>query len=375
MNFGLSETQQAIKDSAREFLSKEAPLAHVRALMEGDTAFDGALWRKCAEQGYLGMPFDERYGGVGLGAVEMAALLEEMGRSLTPGPFISTVLLAGTALSTAGNETQKQRYLAPLCRGESCATLALLERNASWDHADVRLEASANRSGFQVSGEKLFVPDVADADVMIVAARIAPQADLALLCVPSNAPGLRWTLTPAVDLTRRLYRVTFDRVQIPADDLLAQGDKAAHTLARALDVAAAGLAAEMVGGMQALLDLTVGYAKTRSQFGRPIGSFQAVQHRCVDMLALLEGSRSAAYYAAWTLSQNDADACRAVSVAKAYASEAFREVGNLAIQVHGGMGFTWENDAHLYYRRAKGSELMCGDATFHRTRIARSLFG
>ena len=374
MNFGLSETQQAIKDSAREFLSKESSLADVRRLIETETAFDGELWRKCAAQGYVGMPFEEQYGGVGLGPVETAALLEEMGRALLPGPFVSTVLLAGTVLQNAGSEPQKQRYLAALCRGEARATVAWLERTASWDHREVQMQARATDNGIELNGEKLFVPD-ADADVMIVAARVGPGSELLLLIVPRTSSGVRCVLTPGVDLTRRLYQVTFDRVHVAADDILARGPAAEAALDRALDATAAGLAAEMVGGIQQLLDLTVAYAKTRSQFGRAIGSFQAVQHRCVDMLALLEGSRSAAYYAAWALSQNDPDAWRAVSVAKAYASDAFREAGNLSIQVHGGMGFTWENDAHLYYRRAKGAELMCGDATFHRARIARAIVG
>jgi alkylation response protein AidB-like acyl-CoA dehydrogenase len=375
MNFGLSETQQAIKDAAREFLSKEAPIADVRRLIDTETAFDRGLWRKCAEQGYLGMIFGEQYGGVALGPVEMAALLEEMGRALLPGPFISTVLMAGTVLDTAGSETQKQTHLAPLCRGEAQATVALLERSASWDHRDVRLEANAAGDGYDLHGEKLFVSDAGVADFMIVAARLSTSSELALLIVPSDSSGVRRNVTPGVDLTRRLYQVTFENVHVPPDRVLARADRAMAALDRALDVTAAGLAAEMVGGMQQLLDLTVAYAKTRSQFGRPIGSFQAVQHRCVDILALLEGSRSAAYYAAWALSRNDPDASRAVSVAKAYASDAFREAGNLSIQVQGGMGFTWENDAHLYYRRAKGAELMCGDASFHRTRIARALVG
>jgi alkylation response protein AidB-like acyl-CoA dehydrogenase len=297
-----------------------------------------------------------------------------MGRALLPGPFVSTVLLAGTVLQSAGSEAQKQRHLAPICRGEARATVAWLERSASWDHRDVQMRANAAGDEFELTGEKLFVSDAAEADILIVAARSA-ASELLLLIVPRTSRGVRCAFTPGVDLTRRLYRVAFDGAPVTADNVLARGPAAEAALNRALDATAAGLAAEMVGGIQQLLDLTVAYAKTRAQFGRPIGSFQAVQHRCVDMLALLEGSRSAAYYAAWALSQQDPDASRAVSVAKAYASDAFREAGNLAIQVHGGMGFTWENDAHLYYRRAKGAELMCGDATFHRARIARALLG
>lgn len=372
MNFGLSETQQTIKNTAREFFSKECPIAHVRRVMETDTAFDAALWARCAEQGWTGMIFPERYDGFGLGMVEMAATLEEMGRALVPGPFISTVLLAGTVLDRAGSEEQKQKYLRAICRGDARSTLALLETSASWSPDAVQLAATRHADGgYELNGEKLFVADAGVADFLLVAARI--DRDLAVLIVPGGASGVTTTLTAGVDLTRRLYRVSFEHVVVPGEHLVARGGDARRAIDAALDVASVGLAAEMVGGMQQLVDLTVAYAKTRTQFGKPIGTFQAVQHHCVDMLVLLEGSRSAAYYAAWALSENDPQARVAVSVAKAYASDAYRDAGNKSIQVQGGMGFTWENDAHLHYRRAKGSELACGDASFHRERIAQWL--
>jgi len=372
MNFELSDTQQAIKDAARDFFSKELRSADVRRLIETETAFDADLWRKCADLGYTGMIFPEEYGGVGLGFVEMAATLEEMGRALLPGPFVSTVLLAGSTLSRAGAQV-KQAYLAPICRGGARATVAVLERSASWRRDAIAMDAAQTRNGYELTGEKLFVSDAAVADFIIVAARSGGARDLVLLVVPSDASGMRITSAPGVDLTRRLYRVSFDRVHVPGEQLVARGADAESALDHALDVTALGLSAEMVGGMQHLLDHTVAYTKTRSQFGQPIGSFQAVQHRCVDMLALVEGSRSATYYAAWALGERNPDAGIAVSVAKAYASDAFREVGYIAIQAQGGMGFTWENDTHLYFRRARGSELACGDATFHRDRIGRAL--
>ena len=372
MHFELSETQQTIKNTAREFFSKECPIAQVRRLMDTDAAFDAALWARCAEQGWTGMIFPERYDGIGLGMVEMAATLEEMGRALVPGPFISTVLLAGTVLDRAGNEEQKQRYLSAICRGEARSTLALLEASASWNPDAVTLDARLHAGGgYQLNGEKLFVADAGVADFLLVAARI--DGDLAVVIVPAGASGVKTTPTAGVDLTRRLYRVSCENVVVPGGNLVARGGDARRALDAALDVASVGLSAEMVGGMQQLVDLTVAYAKTRNQFGKPIGSFQAVQHLCVDMFALLEGSRSAAYYAAWALGENHPQARVAVSVAKAYASEAYREAGNKSIQVQGGMGFTWENDAHLHYRRAKGSELACGDASFHRERIAQLL--
>jgi alkylation response protein AidB-like acyl-CoA dehydrogenase len=374
MQFALSDTQQTIKNSAREFFSAETPMATVRKLCETPHAFDEALWTKCADQGWTGIIFPEQYGGVGLGLVEMAAAWEEMGRALVPGPFVSTVLLAGTILDRAGSDAQKQQYLSAICRGDSRSTLALLERSASWDLEAVTLEAKpAAGGGYTLNGDKCFVEAAAIADVLLVAVRIG--GEFAIVIVPGSATGVTKTPTPAVDLTRPLYHVSFTDVVIPADALVARGDQARAAVDAAIDVSAVGVVAEMVGGMQQLVDLTVAYAKTREQFGRPIGSFQAVQQQCVDMFVLLEGTRSAAYYAAWALNEKQPDARVAVSVAKAYASDAYREAGNHAIQVQGGMGFTWENDAHLYYRRAKGSELAFGDATFHRERIAKAILG
>jgi len=372
MNFELNDTQRDIKDAAREFFSKELPSAVVRRLSDTDTAFDRDLWRKCAEQGYTGMIFPEQYGGVGLGFVELAAMLEEMGRALLPGPFISTVLFAGSVLDACASDAQKKTFLAPICHGDMRATVAVLEPTASWDRAAIRMAATANSGGVELTGEKWFVMDADIADFLIVAAR-ATSGELVLAIVPSDASGVSKTVTPGMDLTRRQHRVSFDGVRVPADCVLARGAAADAALARAIDITAVGVSAEMVGGMQFVLDHTVSYVKTRSQFGRPIGAYQAVQHRCVDMFALVEGARSATYYAAYALGHDDPQAALAVSVAKAYASDAFRDVGNMAIQAQGGMGFTWENDTHLYYRRAKGSELMCGDATFHRDRIGRAL--
>ena len=350
MQFDLSETQQLLKTSAREFFPAECPISEVRRLMETDTAYDPALWRKMAEQGWTGMIFPERFGGLGLGLVEMAVAFEEMGKALVPGPYLAT-LLAGAAIDAAGSDAHKEKYLAPICRGDARATLA----------AD-QLE-TVQLNGAALSGRKLFVMDAAVADFVLC------PAGLALCVVDSKAAGLRITPLPALDATRKLYEVAFDNVEV--SDVL--GETAAAAIAHAMEVATVALVAEMVGGMQRVLEMTVAYAKTRKQFGRPIGQFQAVQHMCADMLLYTESARSAAYYAAWALSEKTPDSALAVSVAKAYASDAYREVGNRGIQVHGGMGFTWENDLHLYYRRAKASELLFGDASSHRERITRLL--
>jgi alkylation response protein AidB-like acyl-CoA dehydrogenase len=371
MNFGLTETQQTLKKTTRQFLTAECPPAEVRRLMETETAFDAALWSKMAEQGWTGIISPEEYGGIGMGMVEMAAVLEEMGRALLPGPFLSTVLLAGSAIAHAGTESQKQRYLTAICQGSAKATLAILEEGASWSTDSVHLHASGSAGGYVLKGRKLFVPDAGVADFLVCAARL--RGDLALFIVPAGTHGVNIKATPAIDATRKLCEVILDSVIVPQAGLLAIGDRAEAAVEHAFAVSTVGLVAEMVGGMQRLLDVSVEYAKTRKQFGRPIGQFQAVQHMCADMLLMTESSRSAVYYAAWAMGEDESAASAAVSVAKAYASDAYREVGNRAIQVHGGMGFTWENDVHLYYRRAKASEIAFGDATWHRERLAKQV--
>jgi len=349
MQFGLSESQEFLKDSARKFFAGECPSAEMRRLMETDTAYDAALWSKLTEQGYTGIIFPEEYSGVGLGKVELMLLMEEVGRALLPGPFFSTVVLAGSVLDAA----RKKQYLAPICRGEVRSTVALVEDSANWDLQTVEMIASNGK----LTGEKFFVSDAAIADFLIVVARDG------VFVVDSKARGLKISPMRGMDLTRKLYVVEFSNT--PAEKIGSNPD-----LARAFDIVTAALAAELVGGMQRTLDITVEYAKTRKQFGKPIGMFQAVQHQCADMYLETESSRSAVYYAGWALEENSPDASTAVSIAKMYASDAARTVGNRGIQIHGGMGFTWENDIHLYYRRAKASETAFGDATFHRERIA-----
>jgi alkylation response protein AidB-like acyl-CoA dehydrogenase len=353
MQFGLSESQEFLKDSARKFFAGECPSTEVRRLMETDTAYDAALWSKLTDQGYTGIIFPEEYGGVGLGKVELVLLLEEAGRALLPGPFFSTVVLAGSVLEAVSTPANKKKYLAPICRGEARATVAILEASASWNPRDVQLSVSNGK----LTGEKLFVPDAAIADFLVVVARNG------VFVADSKARGVKITPMSAMDLTRKLHAVEFSNTPV-------EGIGAARDLPRALDVATAALAAELVGGMQRTLEITLEYAKTRKQFGKPIGMFQAVQHQCADMYLETESARSAVYYAGWALEENSPDAANAVSIAKMYASDAGRTVGNRGIQIHGGMGFTWENDLHLYYRRAKASETAFGDATFHRERIA-----
>jgi alkylation response protein AidB-like acyl-CoA dehydrogenase len=368
MNFGLNESQTTLKNTVRKFLAAECPPADVRKIIETENAFDLTLWNKMAEQGWTGIIFPEAYGGFGMGAVELAVALEEMGRALLPGPYLST-LTAGAVIHEAGDDAQKKQYLAPICSGEARSTLALLEDTASWAPSAVSMRAASKAGQYALNGRKLFVSDAAVADFLVVAARL--DGELALFVVPRGAQGLNIAAMSGMDLTRKLYEVTFENVMAAPSAMLASGQHASKALDRALDIGAVAISAEMVGGMQRLLEITVEYAKTRKQFGKPIGAFQAVQHQCADMLIYTESSRSAAYFAAYSISEGTPDAVATVSVAKSYASDAYRECGNRAIQVHGGMGFTWENDCHLFYRRAKASELAFGDALYHRERIAK----
>jgi alkylation response protein AidB-like acyl-CoA dehydrogenase len=354
MQFGLSESQQILKDTARKFFAGESPIAAVRKAMETDTAHDAALWTKLAEQGFTGIITPEEYGGMGLGKVELVLLMEEAGYALLPGPFFSTIALAGSVIDACATPEHKKKYLQRIAAGQARATGALVEAAGSWDADSLKISAA----GGKLNGTKLFVTDAAVADFIVVVARDG------VFVVEAKAPGLHIEPMKGMDLARKIYTVEFR--DTPAEKLGGPSG-----LASALNVATAALCAEMTGGMQRTLELTVAYAKTRKQFGKPIGIFQAVQHLCADMYLETESSRSATYYAAWALEENIPDAAAAVSVAKMYASDASRNVGNRGIQVHGGMGFTWENDIHLYYRRAKASETMLGDAAFHRERIAK----
>jgi len=368
MDFDLSKPQKLLKETARGFLARECRPGRVRELMETETAHDEGLWQSIADQGWTGLVVPEEHGGLGLGLVELAVVAEEMGRACLPGAFLST-LFASALVERAGSAEQRARYLEPLAAGELKATVALLEEGASWDAAVVKLGAARDGGHFSVTGRKLFVPDAATADLLICVARDGDG--LALLPVERGAEGVHVRAMPSMDATRKVYEVGFEGVRVAGRDALGADGDARRALEGALEVATAALCAEMVGGMQWVLDATVEYAKTRQQFGRPIGSFQAVQHQCADMLLMTESARSAAYYAAWALTEGDPAARGAVSVAKAYCSDAFREVANRGVQVHGGIGFTWEHDLQLYYKRSKSSETLFGDATFHRERLAR----
>ena len=368
MEFELNETQKLFQRSARELFAQECPPTLVREMIEKNQPYSDAVWNKLVEQGWTGLIFEEEDGGLGLGMVEMAVAFEEMGRALVPGAFLSTVALAGSVIKKACSPDYRSARLQAICEGRSKATVALLEESASWNPDAVKLAANATEEGFRLNGKKYFVNDAQVADLIITVARAG--SNLILAFVDANSTGVSIKPMPGMDVTRSLSAVEFNDVLVNEDDVISDGAKAGAALAHALNVATLALSAEMVGGMEWLMEASVEYAKTRKQFGKPIGQFQAVQHHCANMLLMTESARSAVYYAAWMMGNNPDAAPLAVSMAKAYASDGYREVGNLAVQVHGGIGFTWDENVHFYYKRAKASELMFGDATYHRERIA-----
>ncbi|MCS6805640.1 MAG: acyl-CoA dehydrogenase family protein [Acidobacteriota bacterium] len=375
MEFGFTEEQQMIRQQAAECLKHECPTGLVRQLMESEHGYSHELWQTMVEMGWTGLIIPEAYGGVGLSFVELAIVLEEMGRALVPGSFFSTVVLAGQVLLAATNDQQKQCWLVPLASGKLRATVAATESNGRWDAGGITVRAEHQNGQFLINGTKLFVPDAHIADLIICVARTGSmegvEQGITLFAVNRHAPGLTVTPLKTLDQTRRLYEVSFEQVQVPAHYVLGEVGQGWTIWERVFDKATIGLCAEMVGGAQAALDMAVNYSKSRIQFGRPIGSFQSLQHRCADMLLLTESARSAVYAAAWVASQDANDLSLQASIAKSYTNDAYRYVTGECIQIHGGMGFTWEHDAHLYLKRAKADEVTFGDAAFHRERIAK----
>jgi alkylation response protein AidB-like acyl-CoA dehydrogenase len=368
MDFSFSSDQQLLKNSARAFLDEHMKPATVRLLWDDPRGESDTMWKEMAQLGWLGLSLPEADGGSGLGMVETSILLEEMGRAAYPGPYFPT-MLAASAISLAGGDAQKKRWLAAVATGDARATIAFLDAELDWNPEAAQTRASRTAKGFTLTGRKQFVPWAHVANVLVVPAQ-GPEG-LTLFLVDPSAAGL--TLEPAqvMDLATRLVNVTFDRVPVAADAVLGAPGQAAPLLAGLLRRGAVGAAAEMLGAARRCLDLAVGYAKVREQFGQPIGSFQAIRHKCADMLLEVENSHAAVYYAAWALDAGAEDAELAASVAKAYVGDASRRVCGEAIQVHGGIGFTWEYDLHLYFKRAKALEAQYGDADYHRELILR----
>ncbi len=376
MDFGFSEEQEMLRSSARAFLEKEAPMTFVRRMMDDERGFTDQLWRQMAELGWLGLVLPERHGGAGLSFVDLVVVLEEMGRAVLPGPFFSTVVLGGVAIADGGSEPQREEYLPRIARGDLRVTLAHLEPSGRWDADGIQLEARPLGGELVLNGTKLFVPDGHVADLLVVAAR-APgsqgTAGLSLVLVEATTPGVRITPLKTMDQTRKLAEVVFDGVRVPSSAVLGAAGEGWRLLERIADRGKVGLCAEMCGGAQKVLEMSVEYAKVREQFGKPIGAFQAIQHKCANMLVEVESSKSITYYAAWAVANDVDEAPLAAAMAKAYCSDAYRHVAGEGIQIHGGIGFTWEHDMHIYFKRAKSSEVTFGDATWNRELVAQRI--
>jgi alkylation response protein AidB-like acyl-CoA dehydrogenase len=363
-----TEEQEQLRTTLRRFLADKAPSAEVRRWMDSDPGHDPVLWRQMAVQlGLHGLALPEEYGGFGGGPVELGIVLEELGRVLLPSPYFATVALAGQALTACGDDTAKARWLPGIADGSLTATLALAEEGGSWRPEDVATRATVTRGegGWALSGTKMFVVDGDSADLLLVVARGGTGP--ALFAVHGDAPGVTRTRLAALDPTRRLARIDLDGAA--AARVGPDGDASAY-LRTVLDLVAVALAAEQVGGAQACLDTAVEYAKVRVQFGRPIGSFQAVKHKCADILVRVEAARSAAYHALFVAAEGSSELPVSAALAAAYCADAFTHAAKENIQIHGGIGYTWEHDAHLYLKRAKSSQHLFGSPASHRTRLA-----
>ena len=368
MNFAFSEEQEELRRLARKWLSERSPSLVVRELMESDSGYDPAMWADMAQMGWQGMAIPEEYGGAGFGQLELAVLFEEMGRSLLPAPFFSTVSLGSAAILEAGSDKQKHDFLSRVSAGEITVALAFTEPNGSWDEVGIETIAEPVATGWSVNGAKSFVLDGHTADLLIVAARSVEGVTLFLVDADTDGVGRRRLET--MDMTRKQAEVILTNVRVSEDNLIGQRGGGWATIERVLQKAVVNLAAEQVGAAQKCLEMSVEYAKTRHQFGRPIGSFQAIKHKCADMLVQVESAKSAAYYGAWAAAEDNEELPIVAPMAKSYCSEAFFLCASENIQIHGGIGFTWEHDAHLYFKRAKSSELLFGDPAYHRAKLA-----
>lgn len=376
MDIKLNEDQIEIARQARRFCENESPMAYVRAMFEDGRGFTDPFWAKQAEMGWAAMCVPEAYGGLAMQLTDLAVVLEEMGRAMTPGPFFSTVCLAAEAVMAAGNESQKAEFLSPLAMGEMKGTLALHEADGGADPSYVQMTARADGDGYVLEGTKVPVPDAHVADIIVCAARTragnVPENGITLFLVDPRAKGVSITPLPAMDGTRKLCAVAFKGVRVDSSRVLGKADGGWGPLSRVLARAQVALCAESLGGAHKAMEIATQYAKERIQFDQPIGAYQAIKHRCAQIYVEAESARSLLYWAAWAQDNEDARTAQiAASVAKAYCSEVYRNATAGAIQVLGGTGFSWEHDIHLYLKRAKANEVMLGDPVYHRERVVQ----
>jgi alkylation response protein AidB-like acyl-CoA dehydrogenase len=364
-DFAFTEEQDALRATVRRFCDERSPSTEVRRLMETTEGFDPDVWKQLAnELGLTAIHIPEDEGGQGFTFVELGIVLEEMGRSLLCAPFFSSICLGANAIRNAGTADQRKALLPPVASGDVRTTLAFTEPSGDWTLDGINLEADGTR----LTGTKTYVVDGHTADLIVVAGR--EKDGISFFTVGSEASGLTRTPLETLDMTRKQAELTFDNVEA---ERLGEPGAGAEPLRKTLEQAAVCVAAECVGGSEKTMEMAVQYAKDRYQFGRPIGSFQSIKHKCADMLLRLESAKSAAYYAAWAAAEDNEELSVAASLAKAYCTEAYFANSRENIQIHGGIGFTYEHDAHLYYRRAKSSELFLGDPTYHRELIASEL--
>jgi len=369
VNFAFSDEQEELRRIVRQFLDDKSPETAVREQMDTEQGFDPAVWSQMAEQlGLQGLVIPEEHGGSGFSFIELVVVLEEMGRSLLCAPYFSTVVLGAQTLIHSGDDAAKAAHLPGIASGETRVALALTEANGRWDEEGVTVPATKSGDAWTITGEKSYVLDGHTADLLLVAA--CTGAGVSLFTVDPSASGVTRTALSTMDQTRKQAKIAFDAA--PATLVGTDGGGWA-VLSQVLDLAAVALAAEQVGGAQKTLDMSVEYAKERIQFGRPIGSFQAIKHKCADMLLEVESAKSAAYYAGWCAAELNDELPSVASLAKAYCSEAYFHCAAENIQIHGGIGFTWEHPAHLYFKRAKSSELLFGDPSYHRELLAQRI--
>ncbi|OFW67182.1 MAG: acyl-CoA dehydrogenase [Actinobacteria bacterium RBG_16_68_21] len=377
MDFAFSEEQDMLRATARRFLEDKVSSQVVRRLMESETGFDEKLWADIAAQGWQAMAIPEEYGGAGFTLMEQAILMEEMGRALFPVPYLSSIVLGADLILTAGSSEQKKDLLPAVASGERRVALAHLEENGAWGASGVTMIAKRDGDTFVLDGTKTFVIDGHTADTLAVVVRTdegsVGDQGVSLLVVDAVAAGVSRRRLETMDMTRKQAEIVFSGVRVPETALLGQAGAGWAALQGSLDRAIVALAFEQVGGAQKCLDMSVEYAKARVQFGRPIGSFQAIKHKCADMLVDVESAKSAAYYAGWAVSTGDAESAIAAPLAKSFCSEAYFHCAAENIQIHGGIGFTWEHDAHLYFKRAKTDELLFGTPAQHRAVLADRL--
>lgn len=375
MDLGLTEEQEMLRKSAHDFLQKECPKRLVRQLYESNEGYSPELWQKMAELGWMGLVFPEEYGGSGRSFLDLVILLEEMGYNIVPGPFFSTVVLGGLCMLTAGNEEQKKEILAGIARGQLILAFALMETGASYEPASIQTEALTRNGGYLINGTKLFVLDANVADYILCVARTRkarnPEEGISIFLIDSRDSGVKCTLLKTLARDKQC-EVVLDNVAVSRRSIVGKRNGGWPTVQDTLQKATVAKCAEMVGGAQAALDMAVKYAKERVQFGRPIGSFQAIQHYCADMAMDVSGSRFITYKAAWKASEG-LPARLDAAIAKVWVGEAYSRVALLAHQIFGALGFTMDHDIHLYYRQAKAGEIAFGGADFHRAIVAREL--